>query len=244
LLEDGSELPTPPWHKPRKPRRSEAPRRPLTAELIVDTATRVMDAEGMDAVTMRRIAQELGTGPASLYAHVSNKDELLELVLDRVAAEVRLPEPDPARWQEQLKEVAREIRAAFRRHRDIARVSLGTIPTGPNLLRVAECELALMRAGGVPVPVAALAVDALGRMIDADSIEGTLLLDRSPKGKDPHEEFGHYVRQVRDYFASLPLDRFPNIVAIADELTRGGDDDRFEFSLDILVRGIASHAER
>ncbi|GAA2414939.1 TetR family transcriptional regulator ActII [Actinomadura vinacea] len=243
MVADGPEIPAPPWRKQRAGRRRDASRRPLSRELIVDTAIGVLDAEGMDAITMRRIAQELGTGPASLYAHVANKDELLEDVLDRIAAEVALPEPDPARWQEQLKEVAREIRAMYRRHGDIARASLGKIPTSPNVLRIAECELALMRAGGVPPKIAGLAVDRFAQMIDADCIEGTVLAGKSPEGQDPHEFYAAFVPQVRAYFEALPAERFPNIVAMAGELTGGDDDDRFEFGLDIMVRGIASYAE-
>src|SRR5690606_28095546 len=76
-MSSAAELPTPPW---RKPRRGGRTRRPLSRDLIVETAQAVVRAEGLDAVSMRRVAQELGTGPASLYAHVSDKDELLELV--------------------------------------------------------------------------------------------------------------------------------------------------------------------
>ncbi|MFC6929926.1 TetR/AcrR family transcriptional regulator [Actinomadura yumaensis] len=121
-------MPTPPGRKPRKAAPS---RRPLTQDGIVAAAVRVLDAEGLDGVTMRRVAQELDTGPASLYAHVSGKDELNELMLDRVAAEVRLPEPDPERWQEQVKEVAREVRRVWQAHADIARVSSRWSRPGP-----------------------------------------------------------------------------------------------------------------
>src|SRR4051812_33822069 len=77
-----AEVPAPPWRKRRK---VAPPRQPLSQDLIIDTALRVLRAEGLDAVSMRRVAQELDTGPASLYAHESNKEELLELMLDRIA---------------------------------------------------------------------------------------------------------------------------------------------------------------
>src|SRR4051812_36063007 len=143
----GAGVPVPPWRKQRKTRPPAPPRQPLSQDLIVDTALQVLRAEGLDAVSMRRVAQELDTGPASLYAHVSNKEELLELMLDRIASEIRLPEPDPARWQEQVKEIAREARRVWTSYADISRVSLGNVPTGPHLLDVAERQLALMRAG-------------------------------------------------------------------------------------------------
>ncbi|WP_240809775.1 TetR/AcrR family transcriptional regulator C-terminal domain-containing protein [Actinomadura sp. WMMA1423] len=234
------DMPTPPG---RRPRRAAPARQPLTQELIVDTAIRVLDAEGLDAVTMRRVAQELGTGPASLYAHVSGKEELRELMLDRVAAEIRLPVPDPARWQDQLKELAFEIRRVYTSHRDIAMVSMGLIPTGPHLLDVAEAQLALMRAGGVPRRIAAMAVDTLGMFLDADAIEDTVYQAKAPAGEDPWAHFHEYIAQVRDYFAALPKDRYPTISDMGNELTSEDGDERFEFGLDLLVRGIASYVE-
>ncbi|WP_242614334.1 TetR/AcrR family transcriptional regulator [Actinomadura roseirufa] len=234
------DLPTPPG---RRPRRTGPARRPLTQAVIVETAVRVLDAEGLDAVSMRRVAQDLGTGPASLYAHVSGKEELRELMLDHVLAEVRLPDPDPARWQEQLVELAGEIRHVYTGHRDIARVSMGLIPTGPNMLAVAEAQLALMRAGGVPPRIAGLAVDTLGMYIDADSVEDTIYTARTPPGQDPWEYFMSYFGEIQDYLRSLPSDRYPNIVSMVDELTDTSGDARFEFGLDILIRGIASYVE-
>jgi len=233
-------MPTPPGRRPRK---AAAPRRQLTQEAVVETAIRVLDAEGLEAVTMRRVAQELGTGPASLYAHVSGKDELRELMLDRVAADIRVPVPDPERWQEQLKDLAREIRRVYISHRDIAMVSMGLIPTGPHLLDVAEAQLALMRAGGVPKNIAAMAVDTLGMFLDADAVEGTIYYAKTPAGEDPHAFFEEYFGQFREYFAALPADRYPVLTGMVRELTDADDDGRFEFGLDLIVRGIASYVE-
>ncbi|MQY08083.1 TetR/AcrR family transcriptional regulator [Actinomadura macrotermitis] len=237
---DAAPMPTPPGRRPRK----AAPRRqPLSQELIVATAMRVLDAEGLDAVTMRRVAQELATGPASLYAHVANKEELHELMLDRAAGEIPLPEPDPARWQEQIKELAFESRRVWTSHRDLARVSLGSVPTGPNLLAVVECQLALMRAGGVPERVAALAVDTLGMFIDADAVEDTVYTAKVGPGEDPWAHFHRYIAELREYLYALPPERYPNIARMARLLTEPEGDERFGFGLDILVRGIASYVE-
>ncbi|WP_433473202.1 TetR/AcrR family transcriptional regulator C-terminal domain-containing protein [Spirillospora sp. CA-142024] len=234
------EMPTPPGRKPRK---AAPPKRPLTQELVVDMAIRVLDADGLEAVTMRRVAQELGTGPASLYAHVSGKDELRELMLDRVAAEIEIPVPDPERWQDQLKELAREIRRVYTSHRDIAMVSMGLVPTGPHLLDIAEAQLALMRAGGVPKRVAGIAVDTLGMFLDADAIEDTIYIGNTPAGEDPWAHFQQYFGQIREYFSALPVDRYPTIAGMVDELLDESGDGRFEFGLDLLVRGIASFVE-
>src|SRR3954463_13122597 len=114
------ELPPPPWQ--RVPRRGTRRRRdPLTSEMIVAAALRILDAEGLDGLSMRRVGEELNTGAASLYWHVGSKDGLLDLVFDDVIGEQEVPDPDPKRWQEQLKEVARTMREAILRHRDIVR---------------------------------------------------------------------------------------------------------------------------
>ncbi|MGK5556971.1 TetR/AcrR family transcriptional regulator [Actinomadura kijaniata] len=238
MEQDSVRMPTPPG---RRARRTTPPRQPITVDRIVDAAIRVLDAEGLDAVTMRRVAQELGTGPASLYAHVSDKEELLELMLDRIAAEVPLPDrPDPENWQEQIKEMARASRRVWTAHRDIARASLAAVPTGPNLLRAAEAMLATLRAGGVPPKVAAAVVDTLGLYIDASSIEATLF-QAKVGGGDADAYFQEWIGQVRAYFAALPPERYPTIISMIDELTGGDGEERFEFALDLFMRGVASY---
>lgn len=232
-----SDVPEPPWLRSRRPRAGTRP--PLTREAIVEAALRVLDRDGLDGVRMRRVADELGTGAGSLYWHVGNKDELLGLVFERVAGEIELPPPDPERWQEQYKEVARDARRVLRAHRDIARWSLGRIPMGPNTLRVNEWQLALLRAAGIPDRVAALAGDLFGLYVGAHAFEETLGLS-SPTGEELAA--GDVIAMMRGYLASLPPSRFPNVVELVDELMAGGPDERFEFGLDVLVRGLAAHA--
>src|SRR6266496_4643293 len=106
------DIPEPPWRL----RERAAPRVPLTRESILEAALRVLDRDGMEGLSMRRVAEELGTGPASLYWHVRNKGELLQLLFERVTGEIQLPEPNPARWQDQLRDLARQMRAVMNRH--------------------------------------------------------------------------------------------------------------------------------
>ncbi|MBX6765955.1 MAG: TetR/AcrR family transcriptional regulator C-terminal domain-containing protein [Actinomadura rubrobrunea] len=237
----GPEVPAPPWRSRRKT--AGPPRRPLSQERIVDAALRVLDAEGLEAVSMRRVAQELGTGPASLYAHVSGKEELLELMLERIAGEMRIPEPDPQRWSEQIREAAREMYRVLSAHADIARASMATIPTGPNAMRLSEALLSIMLAGGVPPQIAAWTIDQIALYVTAHVYEGSLhLAKQRASGKGREQYMADFLGQVRSYFVSLPPDRFPNIVRHVDELMTGGGDDRFEFGLDLLIRGLESYA--
>jgi AcrR family transcriptional regulator len=248
---DPQQRPPPPVGLPDAPRlraaepEPEGPtrtprRRSLSKLAVVDAAVRVLDAEGLDAVTMRRVGQELDTGGASLYAHVANKEELLELVVDRVIGELELPgAPDGERWQAQVKQVVRSMRAVLGGHRDVARACLARIPLGPNALRGSESLIGVMRAGGLPDQVIAYACDLLPLFATATAYEESLFVNIGVG----HDEVVEYIGEVRDYFAALPVDSFANVVSLASALTAGaGGDERFEFGLEVLVRGLASMA--
>lgn len=220
-------------------RREKPERTPLSREAITDAALAIVDAEGLEALSMRRLALDLGTGPASLYAHVSGKPELLRLLIDRVAGEVVPPEPDPARWQEQLKEYARVMRAALARHSDLAGAMLASVPTGPNVMRSMDGLLGILRAGGLPDRVVAFSADLLALIVSIDVYEGSLADQRVARDPDHFAALGRYM-------ASLPADRFPHISALVPAMLSGdeGPDDRFEFALDVIVGGIAALGER
>ncbi|HEX3311033.1 MAG TPA: TetR/AcrR family transcriptional regulator C-terminal domain-containing protein, partial [Streptosporangiaceae bacterium] len=143
------DIPPPPWQ--RLPDRSSRRRRePISREAIVKAAIDLLDREGLPALSMRRLGDELEAGAASLYWHVGSKDGLLDLVLDEIIGEQQVPDPDPARWQEQLTEVARMMRRASLRHPYVVRISIGRIPMGPNALVYSDRVLGILRAGGLP----------------------------------------------------------------------------------------------
>jgi AcrR family transcriptional regulator len=236
----GGALPPAPWKRSAPPAR-KAPARVLSQEAVVDAGMRVLDAEGYDALSMRRVAAELGTGPASLYAHVANKDELLDLMIDRVAGEYEFPEPDPARWQEQLKDMARFQRRVFQSHPGIARAILGRIPLGPNGLDSMEGFLSIVRAGNLPDRAAAWAGDIFAAFITAAVFEEELHR-QSNDGIESEEQLEEWLVQLREYIKALPKERFPNLTEMAGPMFEsGGPDGRFEFGLDLLVRGLASY---
>jgi AcrR family transcriptional regulator len=228
------DLPAPPWS-----RRRVKPERPaLSPDAIVDAALRVLDEHGIDGLSMRRVADALGTGPASLYAHVSGKEELLELMIDRVAAELDVPDPDPERWQEQVKDGVRAVYHAFAAHPGLAAANLGKIPSGAGAMRNADRFLGLLRAGNLPDQVVAYAMDILMLYATSYAYEQGIYASRMTE-----EEGAAHLQQVSDYFASMPADRFPNIAALRKELFEGSEgDERFEFGLDMLVTGLAAQA--
>ncbi len=230
-------IPDPPW---RGRRSRPAPRVPLTLDAIVDAALRVLERDGMDGLSMRRVADELGTGAASLYWYVHNKEELLQLLFERLNAEIELPRADPSRWQQQLKELARQTRAVAHRHRDYARISLGRIPAGPSLARFAEWAFQVMAPAGIPDRVIAYAADLLALYVGAFAFEESLGL-LSPTGEPlPPEQI---VAMYRDYISSLPEQAFPYAHRAAADLFAGDADERFEFGLDVLIKGIEATAQ-
>jgi AcrR family transcriptional regulator len=236
---DGQEgLPAPPWQ--RVPERAGSRRRdPLTREAIVAAALRVLDRDGLGVFSMRRVAEELDTGAASLYWHVGSKDGLLDLVMEEVIGEQEVPDPDPERWQEQLKEVARVMRRTILRHRDIVQISIGRIPMGPNALRLSERVLAILRGGGVPDELAVQSYLLLISVVNGFTMDEAEFDVGAPPSAPPPEEAG---QMVRGYLESLPPDQFPNLTEVADAFAMGDQDERFELLLDLFVEGLARRA--
>ncbi|MDQ3618878.1 MAG: TetR/AcrR family transcriptional regulator [Actinomycetota bacterium] len=207
----------------------------------MDAALTVVEREGVAGLNMRAVADQVGAGAATLYWHLGRKDELIELVIDRVFGLIELPPPEPPRWQEQLKQVAIEARQVLRRYPGVGALTLGRIPTGPAILGWMEWSLGLLRAAGIPDHVAAYTGDLFGLYLGATSYEDTSPMV-SPTGDElPPEEI---VAIVRTFFQALPVDRFPNIHAVGDRLTEGSPDERFELGLEVILRGLASYRER
>jgi AcrR family transcriptional regulator len=232
------EVPEAPWLRPpRKPRE----RVPLSRDAIVEAALRLLDREGAHGFSMRRLADELGVGAGAIYWHVENKEQLLQHVFDRVIGDLPMPRPDQKRWREQIKQAARDEREMMTRHPGIAQLSFGRIPLGPNAVRYMEWHLSILRAGGLSDRVAALAGDMLYLYIGAFSFEECLGLAVPTGGDGSAHDF---IGQLREYFASLPADSFPNISQLAGELTSGGPDTRFEFGLDVVLDGLVAQSQR
>lgn len=203
----------------------------------MEAALRLVDAEGVDAVTMRRVAEELQTGPASLYAHVSDKDELLAAVYDRAFADIDLAiESSRMRWQEQIKEFARRSRDVLAAHRDLAKVGLGAVPTGPNALGCMEVMIGVLEAAGLSPRLISFAGDLLAQFLNASVYESYLFRSRFEQMGTADEWSAEMLQTVE----ALPADRFPVIRRLAPALfdTDEGEDDRFEFGLEVLVQGL------
>jgi len=230
MLADVTELSEP------RSRRDRPAKPPLSRAAIVETALEVVKQDGLDAVTLRNVAQRLDTGPASLYVYVANRDDLLERLIDRALSEVATATVDPACWQEQLAGLFTATRDALCRYPGLAQVALGSIPAWPSALAITENALALMRTGGIPDQAAAWAADALYLLTVATAVEHSIERRRAPTAphhKSPAADIG----TVRELYAALPADRYPAVTSMAATLTAGDDDQRFAFAVNAIING-------
>ena len=214
----------------------------LSTDRIVDVAIAQMREHGYDAVTMRSIARELETGPASLYAHVANRAELDQLVVDRVCSQMEIPDPDPERWDEQLRDTLTAQLELYRAHPGVARCTLGMIPLYPGVFGVAERLVALLKAGNVADQHCAWFVDVASLYVASVAVEEDIWRERAADA--PEVAPDAVVAKVHDVFASLPAEHFPWLHSLAGVMTEGSPDDRFAFGVELLVGGLKALTHR
>jgi AcrR family transcriptional regulator len=182
-------------------------RRPTySREQIAETALAIADAEGFEAVSMRRIAAELGAGTMTLYHYVGSKDELVVLVSDRIMSELVIPDDElPEGWREGMAEIARRTLAVFKRHPWIVEHLGEGDPegAGPGVLRHVEQTLAVAARSGLEL---------------GDQFELAAIVD--------DYVFGHAVRSLEDVqFGGRrgEKDRFDAMIAYVTEQLETGD---------------------
>jgi AcrR family transcriptional regulator len=210
----------------------------LSADRIVEVAIEQMRELGYDAVTMRSIARELGTGPASLYAHVANRAELDQLVVGWVCSQWQIPDPEPDRWDEQLRDSMIDLLELYRANPGVARCTMGMIPLEPGMLMVSERLLALLKAGDVADQHAAWFVDVGSLYVAAVAVEEDIWRERAAGQAPGKVSEAAVVGNVRAVFEQLPSEHFPLLTSLAGSLTTGSGDDRFQFGVELLIGGL------
>ena len=156
----------------------------LTLEVVLTEALALVDAEGMDALTVRALATRLGTGSSTLYRHVASRDELLVLLVDAVLGEVRLPDPQlPGR--ERVEQLSTELRRVLRSHPHVVPALSGSPILGPNAMRASACGLDNLLAAGHPPERARAAYLAL-----LDYVLGSVAFDAAESRSDDVFAFG------------------------------------------------------
>lgn len=214
-------------------RRERPAKAALTRAVIVETALRVIEAESVQAVTMRRIAQELDTGPASLYVYVRNRQHLLELAYDHVVGEVQSPAPGD--WRERLTRLLEANVDAIARRPGLALSSLAAVPTGPNALRMSEMVMGLLKEGGLSDQSIAWAVDLLGQLVTTRAIETNLLTQRAGA-----EDVTGLFEQVNAAFAAQQAAEFPLLTQLRPLLLAGDGAQRLHWFIQVVLNGLAA----
>jgi TetR/AcrR family tetracycline transcriptional repressor len=220
--------------------RSATTSRPkLGRATVVDAALRVADAEGLDAVTIRRLAHDLGVTPMALYWHFADKEALLDAVADRLwdgAMADLSASAEPADPWEQLRHLCGVMVDAMRRHPAVAeRVSMRVV-TSDSGLAITERALGLLASVGFgPEQASAAAHFILLNTVTLVSSEPGAEI-----GTDPHERDA-VVRGKRVLLATLAPDRYPHVVAAADFLVDcGNTDEYYGRGLDMVIGGVRS----
>jgi AcrR family transcriptional regulator len=208
--------------------RRERPAKPaLTREGIVATALAVMRTEGVERVTMRRLAKELDTGPASLYVYVQDTDELHAAVLDELLAGVRLD--GEGEWRERLWAVMSSYRDVLFANPSLARVALVTRLSGPHYLALVEAVLTLLLEGGMEQGRAAWVLDVLLLTATASAVEHGTRAEK-PSTKREHET-------LVDTVAGVSAETYPRIAAVGADLFSGSGEARGRWAFDATLNG-------
>ncbi|MEV6422327.1 TetR/AcrR family transcriptional regulator [Streptomyces sp. NPDC051662] len=221
---------------PRNPAprsRRERPAKPaLTYEGIVATAVRLMEAEGLQRVTMRQLAQELDTGPASLYVYVANAAELHAAILEQLLGAVDL---SPAAgegdgdWRDRLARLLGSYTRVLFEHPGLAHSALVARPSGPNYLALVEGVLSLLHEGRVPDGQAAWGVDVLLQVATAIAAEQATR-DRSAGAEAEHHALVAALREAS-------ADSYPRIAALGGDLISGTPEQRLAWIFHMVING-------
>lgn len=230
-----SQLQTP-WNRPSPTRASG-----LSREAIVAAALAIADEEGLEAVSIRRIAADLDTRPMSLYTHIRTKDELIDLMIDEVLGESVLPGEVPDDWREALRQIARRTRAAARAHPWVIAMTFRRPPLGPKALRHIDQSLAAVAT--LPLPferkrAVLLSVDTY----TLGYVRWEVKISPAKHGGDgdlpSHEQIDAYLRE------QVASGEYPHLAEVTKrELTFGVKPESFEAGLEWLLAGIAAEVE-
>lgn len=220
---------------------NDAPARsPLTATTVVDAALALADRQGMEAVTIRKLANQLGVTPMAIYWHVRNKDELLDRVAARILEQVDLPGGSESGWRGELRALLGQLLGVLRAHPEAAQlVSTRTVSTPPGM-KAAETLLDILRrAGFSPTQATQVARHALSTLTSlVGDVPGTVASNETPAQKEAREH-------ARQSLEALPPERFPRLIEASGPLSECEDPDAyFAFGLDLLVAGIEAMAPR
>ncbi len=199
----------------------------------MEAAVGVLRSDGLERLTMRRLATALDTGAGSLYVYFRNVEHLYAALLDELLGEVDLSPGSPGGpWQDRLSTVLASYTRVLFDNPSIARLSIFTRPSGPNSLRLLESLLALLDEAGVEPGAAAWGVDLLLQYATATAAEhGTR--DQRPDATGEESDLAAAL-------GTVTADAYPHICALKGVLLAGEAEERFRWGIDVLLVGIAA----
>ena len=206
-------------------------RTPLSRERVLRAAVALAEAGGIEALTMRRLGQELGVEAMSLYKHVANKEDLLDGMVDVVFGEIELP-PTGTDWRSAMRRRAISVRGALTRHPWATPLMQSRSRPGPATLRHHDAVIGTLRAAGFSIPLVAHAFSAIDSYV-----YGFALQQRSL----PFETGEETAELAQSIMASFPADEYPHLVELTvQHVLQPGYDygDEFEFGLDLILDGL------
>lgn len=209
-------------------RRARPAKTPLSRDAILAAAQRLLDQDGLSAVSLRRIAVELDTGPASLYVYVRNMQELHSLLLDRTLGEVDLSGGSASDPRERLRSILHSYVRTLLDRPGLAKLAATTVPHGQGAMRLTEALLDGLMAAGVAPASAAWGVDLLLLQFTAIASELSYRI-----------EHGHEMDEVAEAYAQAPAQDFPHIHGLKKQLFSGDGPARFRWKVDALIEGIS-----
>jgi AcrR family transcriptional regulator len=213
------------------------PRRRLSRERVLDAAIAHADAGGLGALAMRQLADMLGVAPMALYRHVTNKDDLIDAMVDVVFSEIGVP-GGGGDWKTAMRRRAVSVRDALSRHPWAVGVMESRRAPGPANLRHHDAVIGRLRAAGFSIAMAAHAYSVL------DSYIYGFALTKLNLPFDTSEEVGEVAQAMLQPF---PANEYPNLVEfLAEHVMKPGYDygDEFEYGLDLILDGLERAAGR
>jgi len=207
-------------------RRGGRVKAPLSRDAIVATGLDILKREGLEGMSLRKVAAALDTGPTSLYVYVEDLDELRALVLDRGLADVDTSSRK-REWRARLRAVLESYLTVLMRAPGLAQLALSTIAAGPNALRLIERLLEILHDAGVDTPTAAWAVDLIMLYVTAIAAEQS----QRSGARDT-------VASLSRVIDAVSAEQHPRIFAAREALASGTGSERFGWALEVLLSGI------
>jgi AcrR family transcriptional regulator len=212
----------------KKPQRKPQRRSPLSREKVLRSALRIADARGLEALSMRKLAQALKVEAMSLYNHVANKEEILDGLVELVVSEIDAPAIG-GDWRHEMRERARSAHAVLMRHPWATMLFVSRMNVGPNMLRYVDATIGCLREAGFSYPIA----DHAWNAIDAYVYGFTLQKLNFPI--EPSE----YASTGQQFLPLIPVEQFPYLHGMSQEVIAGRHDGmhQIERGIDLILDG-------